>query len=335
MKVAIVGATGAVGREMIRDLEEAAIPDLDVGMYASPRSAGQKVTFRGKQHVVQAFSLEALKGTRYVLMSAGGTFSKEHSKSLVAIGATVIDNSSAWRMDDSVPLIVPEVNGATLKVGKPQIIANPNCSTIQMVVALKPLHDRFGFDMVQVSTYQSVSGTGQTGIAELASQLEAQMKFQDPEPKVYAQPIAFNCLPAIANFDATGHCEEEIKMVKETRKIMGLPHLDVLASTVRVPTFHCHGETVNVRLKRAITRAEAMDAFRSGEGLVLVDKDDHKALPTPRGTAGDRRVFVSRVRMAYGETTSHWLQFWNVADNLKKGAATNAVQILEMILKAT
>jgi aspartate-semialdehyde dehydrogenase len=319
---------------MIRDLEESEIQDIEVGMYASARSAGQKVTFRGKSYDVQAFSLDALKGTRFVLMSAGGSFSKEHAKALVAQGCTVIDNSSAWRMDESVALIVPEVNGATLKLDRPQIIANPNCSTIQMVVALKPLSDRFGLDMVQVSTYQSVSGTGQKGIAELASQLEAQMKFQDPVPQVYAQPIAFNCIPAIDVFEPTGHCYEEIKMVKETRKIMGLPSLDVLASTVRVPTFHCHGETVNVRLAKAISRADALDAFRGAAGLVLVDKDEHAALPTPRGTAGDRRVFVSRVRLPFGQATSHWLQFWNVADNLKKGAATNAVQILETILRA-
>lgn len=331
MKVAIIGATGAVGREMIRDLEESSIKDLDVGLYASARSAGSKVSFRGKLHEVQAFSLEALKGTKFALMSAGGAFSREYAKALVAQGTTVIDNSSAWRMDETVALVVPEVNGAALRHDRPMIIANPNCSTIQMVVALKPLADRFGIDMVQVSTYQSVSGTGQKGIAELAAQLEAQMKFQEPTPQVYAQPIAFNCLPGIDVFDDTGHVYEEVKMVKETRKIMGLPHLDVLASTVRVPTFHCHGETVNVRLARAISRDEALEAFRSAQGVVLVDKDDHKSQPTPRGVTGDRRVFVSRVRLPYGQTTSHWLQFWNVADNLKKGAATNAVQILEMV----
>lgn len=335
MKVAIVGATGAVGREMIRDLEESGIADIELGLYASARSKGEKASFRNKQHEVEVFSLEALKGTQYVLMSAGGSFSKEHAKALVAQGSTVIDNSSAWRMDEQVALIVPEVNGKSLKVGKPQIIANPNCSTIQMVVALKPLADRFGIDMVQVSTYQSVSGTGQKGIAELAAQLEAQMKFQDPEPKIYAQPIAFNCLPAIDVFDDTGHCGEEIKMVLETRKIMGLPNLEVMASTVRVPTFHCHGETVNVRLGRAVTRTEALDAFRSAEGVVLVDKDDHAELPTPRATAGDQRVFVSRVRLPFGVKSSSWLQFWNVADNLKKGAATNAVQILELMIRAS
>ena len=210
LHVAIVGATGAVGREMIRDLEDSALQDLKVRLFASPRSKGTKVTFRGKTQEVEAFSIEALRDIQYILMSAGGAFSKEYSRALVSQGSTVIDNSSAWRMDETVPLIVPEVNGDLLRRGHPQIIANPNCSTIQMVVALKPLADRFGLDMVQVATYQSVSGTGQKGIAELGAQLEAQMKFQEPETKVYAQPIAFNCLPAIDVFDDAGHCGEEI-----------------------------------------------------------------------------------------------------------------------------
>jgi aspartate-semialdehyde dehydrogenase len=265
-------------------------------------------------------------------MSAGGSFSREFAKALVEGGATVIDNSSAWRMDETVALVVPEVNPEAVRRGRPQIIANPNCSTIQMVVALKPLKDHFGLEQVHVSTYQSVSGTGQKGIAELAAQLESQMKFQEPEPKVYAQPIAFNCLPGIDVFDDEGHCYEELKMVKETRKILGMPQLDLMAATVRVPTFHCHGETVSVRLGREITRAEALGAFREARGLVLNEKDEHKAQPTPRATAGDRRVFVSRVRLPYGQARSRWLQFWNVADNLKKGAATNAVQILEMLM---
>lgn len=333
LNVAIVGATGAVGREMIRDLEDSNIKDLKVRFFASPRSKGTKVTFRDRTHDVEVFNLKDLAECRYVLMSAGGSFSKEYSKALVAQGSTVIDNSSAWRMDENVLLIVPEVNGDLLQSSRPQIIANPNCSTIQMVVALKPLADRFGLDMVQVATYQSVSGTGQKGIAELGSQLEAQLKFQEPEAKVYAQPIAFNCLPAIDVFDEAGHCGEEIKMVRETRKILGIPSLTVLSSTVRVPTFHCHGEMVHVRLSKSITRKDALTAFAEAKGLVLVDKDDHKSLPTPRVVAGDQRVFVSRVRLPYGQTSSNWLQFWNVADNLKKGAATNAVQILELMVK--
>ena len=335
MKVAIIGATGAVGREMVLDLEESAIPDIELAAFASPRSKGAKVNFRGRTVEVQPFTEEALRGIPFALMSAGGAFSKEHAQALVKGGTTVIDNSSAWRMDPDVPLIVPEVNGDRLELhpGRAQLIANPNCSTIQMVVALRPLRDRFGLDMVHVSTYQSVSGTGQKGIAELSAQLEAQMKFQEPEPKVYAQPIAFNCLPAIDVFDGTGHCGEEIKMVRETRKILSLPALDVLASTVRVPTFHCHGETVHVRLGEEVSREQALEALRAQPGIVLVEQDDHRQLPTPRRTTGDRRVFVSRVRLPFGQTRSRWLQFWNVADNLKKGAATNAVQILELLTR--
>jgi len=334
LKIAIVGATGAVGREMIKDLAESKLPDFHLSLFASARSRGVKVPFRGRSIEVQAFSAEALRGTRYIMMSAGGSFSREHSRGLVAAGSTVIDNSSAWRMDTSTPLVVPEVNPKAMRGTQPQLIANPNCSTIQMVVALKPLHDRFGLDMVQVATYQSVSGTGQKGITELAGQLEAQMKFQDPEAKAYAQPILFNCLPGIDVFDAEGHCYEEVKMVQETRKILGLPQLEVLASTVRVSTFHGHGEVVHVKLKRAISRKEALDALRDAPSVVLVDQDDHAAQPTPRSTAGDPRVFVSRVRLMHGQSTSHWLQFWNVADNLKKGAATNAVQILEKLVGA-
>jgi aspartate-semialdehyde dehydrogenase len=236
-------------------------------------------------------------------------------------------------MDENVPLVVPEVNRSELKSHHPRIIANPNCSTIQMVVALKPLLDQFGLDMVQVSTYQSVSGTGQKGIAELSAQVEGHLRFQEVKPQVYAQPIAFNCIPAIDVFDASGSCYEEIKMVRETQKIMGMPSLSVMASTVRVPTFNCHGETVSARLGRTVTREEVLNAFSGAEGLVLVASDDYVKLPTARMATHDRRVFVSRVRLPYGQTSSHWVQFWNIADNLKKGAATNAVQILETILK--
>lgn len=330
--VAIVGATGAVGREMLRDLEESSIKDVRLSLFASPRSSGTKVTFRGETLEVKPFSASALKDVRYVLMSAGGTFSRENAKALVSQGATVIDNSSAWRMADDVPLIVPEVNADALaKATGPGIIANPNCSTIQMVVALKPLKDAFGLEMVQVATYQSVSGTGQKGIGELSSQVEAHFRFQDPVPQVYAQPIAFNLLPAIDVLDPEGHCYEEIKMIKETRKILGLPNLTILATTVRVPTFNCHGEAVTVRLGEAVTREQAEEAMAGAQGIVYVKENDHSAFPTPRTVTGDSRVFVSRLRLMHGEKRSPWLQFWNIADNLKKGAASNAVQILEYL----
>jgi aspartate-semialdehyde dehydrogenase len=333
MKVAIVGATGAVGREMIKDLEESSIKDIDVGFFASARSKGSSISFRGKSYEVQEFTIEALRGTRYVLMSAGGSFSKEMSPKLVEIGATVIDNSSAWRMDKDVPLVVPEVNGDVLKNDRPMIIANPNCSTIQMVVALRPLEFEFGLKMVQVATYQSVSGTGQKGISELSGQLEQQFKFQELSVSAYAQPIVFNLLPGIDVYDAEGHCNEEVKMIRETRKIMDLPDLPVFASTVRVPTFHCHGEMVTVQLEEKITRKQALEAFSSAPGITLNVVDDHAAQPTNRTVTGEKGVFVSRVRLGWGEKQSEWLQFWNIADNLKKGAATNAVGILETITR--
>ena len=338
MKVAIIGATGAVGREMIEDLSSSAVvkqPGFRVGLFASPRSAGEKISIANTSEEVKVFSLEALRGFDYALMSAGGKFSKQYAPAIVEQGTTVIDNSSAWRMQDGVLLIVPEVNGRLLKQGsRPQIIANPNCSTIQMVVALQPLHQAFGVEQVQVSTYQSVSGTGQKGIRELASQVDAHLKFTPVEPEVYAQPIAFNCLPAIDVLDASGHCFEEEKMIRETRKIMGLPGLDVLATTVRVPTFNCHCETVHVRLKKEVSREEAEAILEAAPGIKLVKASDHSMFPTPRTVVGDPGVWVSRVRLPLGQSRSHWLQFWIVADNLKKGAATNAVQILESLVGA-
>ena len=332
MKVAIIGATGAVGREMISDLEDSAIKDIEVGLFASQRSAGEMLTFRGKSQEVKVYRLESLRGFDYCLMSAGGAFSGQNARAISELGVTVIDNSSAWRMVDGVPLVVPEVNAAVLKgLAKGSIIANPNCSTIQMVVALKPLLDAFGIEHVQVSTYQSVSGTGQKGIKELSGQIESSFKFGDVKPQAYAQPIAFNVLPAIDVLDGAGHCFEEEKMIRETRKIFGKPQLEVMATTVRVPVYHCHSESVSVRLSRKVTRKEAISVMSSFAGITMHLEDDHAKFPTPRAIAGDRSVHVARVRTPIDHPSSDWLQFWVVADNLKKGAATNAVQILEAI----
>ena len=332
MKVAIIGATGAVGREMISDLEESSIKDIEVSLFASQRSAGEMLTFRGKSRDVKAFQLESLRGFDYCLMSAGGAFSRQNAKLIAEMGVTVIDNSSAWRMVDGIPLVVPEVNAGVLRgLPKGSIIANPNCSTIQMVVALKPLLDAFGLEQVQVSTYQSVSGTGQKGIKELSGQIESSFKFGDVKPQVYAQPIAFNVLPAIDVLDNAGHCFEEEKMIRETRKIFGNPQLEILATTVRVPVYHCHSESVAVKLSRKVSRKEAVEVMASFSGITMHKADDHAEFPTPRAVAGDRGVHVARVRTPIDLAVSEWLQFWVVADNLKKGAATNAVQILEAI----
>jgi aspartate-semialdehyde dehydrogenase len=332
MKVAIIGATGAVGREMVADLENSVLKHLDVGLFASERSAGESVSFRGKAHEVRAFKLDLLKGYNACLMSAGGAFSRQNARAIADMGVTVIDNSSAWRMVDGVPLVVPEVNGHVLK-GLPRgsIIANPNCSTIQMVVAIKPLMEQFGIQQIHVSTYQSVSGTGQKGIRELSSQVEASFKFADISPQVYAQPIAFNVLPAIDVLDQFGHCFEEEKMVRETRKIFGQPELDVLATTVRVPVYHCHSESVAVRLAKPASRQEVLDCLSRFQPLTVCLEDDHSKFPTPRGIAGSQGVHVARVRLPIDRERSDWVQMWVVADNLKKGAATNAVQILSAI----
>lgn len=331
LRLAVVGATGAVGREMLSELEDSAIKDIEIGLFASPRSAGEVLTFRGKSQEVKAFSLESMKGFKACLMSAGGAFSKQHAKAIADIGVTVIDNSSAWRMADGVPLVVPEVNADALRNWTTGIIANPNCSTIQMVVPVKALHDAYEIEQIHVSTYQSVSGTGQKGIKELATQVEGQFKFVEVNPQVYAQPVAFNVLPAIDVLDAKGHCYEEEKMVRETRKIMNLPKLDILATTVRVPVYHCHCESVAVKFKNTTSRAEALQVLKAKGGMTVYDDNDHAKFPTPRTVVGLRDVHIARVRTPFDQERSNWLQFWVVADNLKKGAATNAVQILELL----
>lgn len=332
MKIAIIGASGAVGREMISDLQDSSLKDIQIGMFASSRSDGQTVDFRGERRTIKAFSLDQLKGYDYALMSAGGTFSKENSPKLAEMGVVVIDNSSAWRQEPDIALIVPEVNSKELDQYHGKIIANPNCSTIQMVVCLAPLHSAFGLDFVQVSTYQSVSGTGQKGISELADQVSRHLRFEEAIPKVYAQPILFNILPGIGPIDKAGHCEEEIKMVKETRKILGIPNLEVMASTIRVPVFSCHCETIAVRLQKEVSRQDIYEVFKSSQGLDFYDQDEYSEMPSPRLVAGKKGTFVSRVRLPYGHDRSRWVQFWNVADNLKKGASTNAVQILEYLV---
>lgn len=335
MKIAIVGATGAVGREMIQELEDSSVghENVEVLLLASPRSEGQVLTFRGKKLKVQAFSAEKARGSDFVLMSAGGEFSKKHSESLAEQGAVVIDNSSAWRMNENTPLITPEVNGSVLKGIQKGIIANPNCSTIQMVVSLKPLMDLAGLSTVIVSTYQSVSGSGQKGIAELSGQLQAKMRFEDLKPSIYQQPIAFNILSHIGSFEEGEPCEEELKMIQETKKILNCQDLDVMATTARVPVYHCHSESISVQLGKEVSLKDVQDAFRAMKGLNYTEDLDPSELPSPLHCTGRQDVMVSRPRLLWGKERSRWLQYWNVADNLKKGAATNAVQILELILE--
>lgn len=333
IKVGIVGATGAVGRQMCKVLESSSIEHVELRLFASERSKGVRIDFRNEGHEVEVAEVDQMKQCDYLLMSAGGAFSKKVSKELAEAGCWVIDNSSAWRMDDDVALVVPEVNPKAIKSGNGGIIANPNCSTIQMVVALKPLAEHFGLEHVTVATYQSVSGSGQKGISELEQQNKALYgsSGKKPEVKLYDQQIASNTIPFIGPFDSFGYCEEEVKMIKETRKILEISNLEVLPTTVRVPVSACHGEVITVRLKEPATQSALYEAFKGVPGLIPERECIPHKTPTPDKVTGMDQVFVSRIRLAHGETESNLVQFWNIADNLRKGAATNAVQILELI----
>lgn len=312
--IGVIGATGAVGQTMLEQLITAGFTRLSA--FASQRSAGQQLTIADRQLTVQEFSPETCAKIDYLLVSAGGDFARAHLNQL-ATTSVCIDNSSAFRMDDDVPLVVPEVNCSILDFGQP-IIANPNCSTIQLVVPLFYLARKFALKRVTVATYQSVSGAGQRGIDELTT----------GEQQIFAQPIANNILPAIDRFDDTGHCFEEIKMVQETRKILDLPQLSVQATTVRVPVFYGHSEAVTVDLGCSVSKDEVIDCLNGQRGLRVVDCQDHKSLPTPRGVAGSDDICVTRIRLPHGEQRSSLVQLFIIADNLRKGAATNAVQIL-------
>ncbi|MCB9229038.1 MAG: aspartate-semialdehyde dehydrogenase [Deltaproteobacteria bacterium] len=332
MNIALIGATGAVGREMLRELEKSPFiqGDTELSLFASERSQGQFLRFRERSLKVR--NVTELSGDRFdfVLMSAGSHVSCEYAPILAAHGAIVIDNSSAFRMDEDVPLVVPEVNGSVLAGLTSGIIANPNCSTIQLVVSLCPLQRLAGLETVILSTYQSVSGSGQKGIDELSRQLHSDVR----TPDVYPQPIAFNVISHIGALTEGGPCEEELKIIRESRKILNLPDLSVLVTTARVPVYHCHCESVVVQLQQAVDLAEVDRAFGSMPGLICHAPDlSVEELPSPYHCTERPEVFVSRLRLLWGEHRSRWLQYWNVADNLKKGAATNAVQIMEQVLR--
>ena len=332
-RVAVVGATGAVGREMVRVLEERDFPIRELLPLCSARSAGEELLFRGGAVKARKLGAGVPEGIDIALFSAGGELSRQRAPDFAAAGAVVIDNSSAWRMDPAVPLVVPEVNreatfAALGKHGK-RIIANPNCSTIQMVVALKPLADAFGLVRVIVSTYQSVSGAGQKGIEELSSQVTALFNSQEPELRHFAHQIAFNCIPAIGEFLPGGYTSEEWKLVTETRKIMGLPELRVSPTAVRVPTFSCHAESIHAEFARKATPQAAAAAFHNAEGLSVQDMPAEDLYPMGFFAAGTDDVFVGRIRQDPEDDRA--LNFWCVADNLRKGAALNAVQIAEVL----
>ena len=329
-KVAIAGATGNVGREMLDILSERAFPVSEVVPLASRRSMGQEVSFGDRRLKVKALEDYDFSDTDICLMSAGGAVSKEWSPKIGAQGCVVIDNSSAWRYDSDVPLIVPEVNADAVKgFSKRNIIANPNCSTAQLVVALKPLHDRFIIKRVVVATYQSVSGAGKDGMDELDRQTKALYSLQDVEAKKFTKRIAFNIIPHIDVFMEDGYTKEEWKMMAETKKILD-PKIKLTATCVRVPVFVGHSEAVNIECVKPITADEARDVLRAAPGVLVIDKRENGGYATPHEAAGEDATYVSRIREDI--TVENGLAFWCVSDNLRKGAALNAVQIAETLM---
>jgi len=331
LRVGVVGATGNVGRELFNIMDERDFPADEVFAIASRRSIGRKCSYGDKTlscHDIEQFDFSKLD---VVLMSAGGSVSKEWSPRIAAAGAIVIDNSSAWRMDPDVPLVVPEVNGeAVLDYGKKNIIANPNCSTAQLVVALKPLHAAAGIKRVVVSTYQSVSGAGKAAMDELWTQTKGLYVNDTPTAEEFSRQIAFNVIPQIDVFMEDGFTKEEWKMRVETQKIVD-PAIELVATCVRVPVFVGHSEAVSVELEDPLSVEDAQDLFRNADGVVLIDNPEEDQFVTPVECAGEWASYVSRVRL--DPTTKNGLLFWNVSDNLRKGAALNAVQIAEELIR--
>ena len=328
-KIAVIGATGNVGREMLKTLVQRNFPIAEVVALASPRSIGREVSFGDGVLKIKALDYYDFKGTDIALMSAGGTIAKEWAPKIAAQGCLVIDNSSAWRMDRQVPLVVPEVNADALNDIPKGIIANPNCSTAQLVVALKPLHDLFTITRVVVSTYQSVSGAGKEGMDELFTQTRAVFVADPIAPGKFTKQIAFNVIPHIDVFLDSGITKEEWKMAVETQKILD-PDIQVTATCVRVPVFLGHSESVNIEFEKPVTAEQARAALRAAPGVMVVDKREDGGYVTPIECAGEDATFVSRVRK--DPTIENGLNMWIVSDNLRKGAALNAVQIAETLI---
>jgi aspartate-semialdehyde dehydrogenase len=330
--IAVAGATGAVGNQMIACLEERSFPIEKIKLLASARSVGRKLDFKGESIAVEELTESSFKGVDVVLFSAGGGISEKFAPLAAKDGCVVIDNSSVWRMDPEVPLVVPEINPHAIAQYKNKgIIANPNCSTIQMVVALHPLHQKYGVRRVVVSTYQSVSGTGQKAIDELDHQTRAILNFKEHEKKVYPHVIAFNCLPHIDVFLENGYTKEEMKMVNETLKIFEDDTLKITATTVRVPVFYGHAESVNVEMKENVTADEVRALLAKSPGIKVVDDPENNIYPMAIDAAGQDLTLVGRIRN--DESIPNGINMWVVADNIRKGAATNAVQIAEILVK--
>lgn len=327
--VAVVGATGAVGREMLKTLHDRAFPAGKVRAFASARSAGSRVPFGDEEIKVEELKENSFDGIDLALFSAGGATSLKFAPHAVASGCVVVDNSAAWRMDPRCPLVVPEVNPDALD-NHQGIIANPNCSTIQMVVVLKPIHDVAGIERVVVSTYQAVSGTGQKGIEELERQVRDLFNGREPENNVYPCRIAFNILPQIDIFLDNDYTKEEMKMVNETVKILADPSVKVTATCARVPVFYCHAEAVNIQTSRKLPAREARAILSQAPGVRVLDNPGEGIYPLPSECAGEDPSFVGRIRD--DESIANGLNLWIVADNVRKGAALNAVQIAEELV---
>ena len=330
--VAVAGATGAVGNEMIQILEEQEFPVASLKLLASSRSAGKTLDFRGESLHFEELRDDSFEGVDIALFSAGAAASRQFAPAAAESGCVVIDNSSGWRMDPEVPLVVPEVNPhAVADYRRKGIIANPNCSTIQMVVVLKPIYDAAGIERVVVSTYQAVSGTGKNAIEELTEQTRNLLTFQEVTAEVYPHRIAFNCFPHIGSFLENGYTEEEMKMVHETHKIMEDPNIRVSATTVRIPVFYGHSEAVNIQTERKLSAKEARVLLFQAPGVRVMDNPDERIYPMPSEAAGINDTLVGRIREDI--SIENGLDLWIVADNIRKGAALNTVQIAELLIK--
>ena len=331
VNVAIVGATGAVGETMLKVLAEREFPIRELHLLASARSAGEKVEYGARKIVVEDLATFDPSGIDIALFSAGGDVSKEYAPKFAAAGAVVIDNSSAFRYDADVPLVVSEVNPEALRNRPRGIVANPNCSTMQMLTALAPIHRAVGIERINVATYQSVSGTGRRALEELGRQTAALLNFQNPKPEVYPVQIAFNVIPHGGDFQDNGYTSEEMKLVWETRKILGDDGIQVNPTVVRVPVFYGHSEAVHIETREKIDATRARELLASAPGVEVVDEREGGGYPTPvTHASGNDPVYVGRIR----EDISHprGLDLWIVADNIRKGAALNAVQLAELVI---
>lgn len=329
-RVAILGATGAVGTELLELLENRNFPVSDLKLLASPRSAGSTLPFRGEQLPVEAVSESSFKGIDLVLASAGASISRQWVKPVVEAGAVMIDNSSAFRMDPTVPLIVPEVNAAAAATHQ-GVIANPNCTTILMSVAVYPLHQLLPIQRIVASTYQSASGAGARAMEEVKQQSIAILQGEEPKPEVLPYPLAFNLFPHNSKLGENGYCEEEMKMVNETRKIFGQPDLKITATCVRVPVLRAHSEAINLEFEAPFSVEKARAILSQAPGVKLVEDWQANYFPMPIDASGKDEVLVGRIRQDISNPNG--LELWLCGDQIRKGAALNAIQIAELLIE--